>query len=131
VDPEEIAVARWTLAALGPDNRFAVDFGNCPVLGSYGDQNPVLDVGFLYTSPAYTSADIRQVQAQAIHYILVDQRLSQSLPASGRYFPIDQNAGGYTHPIPLADLTKFNHVPQVSRIFDDGNIVIYDLGGGI
>ena len=129
VGPEEIAVARWTLAALGPDNRFAVDFGNCPVLGGYGDQNPVLDVGFLYTSSAYTSSDIRQVRALAIHYVLVDLRLSQSLPASGRYFPIDQNAGQYTHPIPLADLNKFNHVPQVSRIFDAGSIVIYDLGG--
>jgi hypothetical protein len=128
VGPEEIAVARWTLAALGPDNRFAADFGNCPVLGSYGDQNPALDVGFLYTSSAYTSSDIVQVRTQAIHYILVDLRLSQSLPASGRYFPIDPNAGRYTHPIPLADLNKFNHVPQVSRIFDAGNIVIYDLG---
>jgi hypothetical protein len=129
VGPEEIAVSRWTLAALGPDNRFAVDFGNCPVLGSYGDQSPVLNVGFLYTSSAYTSSDIREVHALAIHYVLVDLRLSQSLPASGQYFPIDPDAGRYTHPIALADLNKFNQVPQVARIFDAGDVVIYDLGG--
>jgi hypothetical protein len=129
IDPEEIAVARWTLAVLGPDNRFAVDFGNCPVLGSYGDQSPVLKVGFLYTSRAYTPSEIQQVQVQSIHYALVDLRLSESLPASGQYFPVDPNAGRYTHPIPLADLTKFNLAPGVARIFDAGNIVIYDLDG--
>lgn len=129
VTPEEIAVARWTLAALGPDNRFAVDFGNSPVLGSYGDQSLVLKVGFLYTSRSYTLSDIQQVQAQSIHYILVDLRLSQSLPVSGQYFPIDPNAGRYTHSIPLADLTKFNRAPGIARIFDVGNIVIYNLDG--
>jgi hypothetical protein len=129
VGPEEVAVAKWTLAALGPGNRIAADFGNCPILGSYGDQNPVLDVSFLYTSPTYTQSDARQVQVQSIHYMLVDLRLSQSLPASGQYFPIDPNADKYTHPIPSADLTKFNHAPRVARIFDAGNIVIYDLDG--
>ncbi len=130
VGPEEIAAARWTLEALGPGNRFAADGGNSPVLGAYGDQDPILDVGFLYLSPTYSLSDLEQVQAQEIRYILVDQRLSQSLPASGQYFPIDPNAGRYRHPIPLPDLTKFNNVPGVARIYDDGNIVIYDLSGG-
>jgi hypothetical protein len=130
VGPEEIATARWALTMLGPGNRFAADSGNSPIIGSYGDQNPVLDVGFLYTSPAYTPSVIAEVQAQAIRYVLVDQRLSQSLPVSGQYFPIDPNSGRYTHPLPLADLTKFNDVPGVARIYDDGNIVIYDLDGG-
>ena len=30
-------------------------------------------------------------------------------------------------PLPLAGLTKFNHVPGVARVYDSGNIVIYDL----
>jgi hypothetical protein len=44
-----------------------------------------------------------------------------------RYFPVDPNVGNYTRPLPLADLTKFNQVPGVARIYDSGNIVIYDL----
>ncbi len=125
--PEQIASADWALAVLGPGNRFATDEGDFPVLGSYGDQNPVDDVGYLYTSPTFTQAAAQQVQAQSIGYVLVDQRLSEPLPASGQYFPVDPNAGKYTHPLPLADLTKFNHVPGVARIYDSGNIVIYDL----
>jgi hypothetical protein len=127
VGPEEIAAASWALTALGPGNRFAVDYGNSPVMGSYGDQNPVLDVGFLYTSPVYTPTDAAQAKALAIDYVLVDLRLSQSLPAAGQYFPIDPNSGRYTHPLPPSNLTKFSHVAAIARIYDDGNIVIYSL----
>ena len=129
VAPEQIASADWALAALGPGNRFATDEGDLPVLGSYGDQNPVSDDGFLYTSPRFTQAAAQQVQAQSIQYVLVDRRLSEMLPASGQYFPVDPNVGRYTRPLPRAGLTKFSHVPGVARIYDSGNIVIYDLQG--
>ena len=130
VGPEEIAAARWALALLRPGNRFAADYGNSPLLGTYGDQNPVGNVGSLYTSPIYTPSDAAEADAQDIRYVLIDQRLSQSLPASGQYFPIDPDAYRYTHPLPLADLTKFDHTPGVARIYDSGNIVIYDLDAG-
>ena len=129
VGPEQIASADWALAALGPGNRFATDEGDLPVLGSYGDQNPVSDDGFLYTSPRFTQAAAQQVQAQSIQYVLVDRRLSEMLPASGQYFPVDPNVGRYTRPLPRAGLTKFSHVPGVARIYDSGNIVVYDLQG--
>ncbi len=129
VGPDQVASADWALAALGPGNRFATDEGDLPVLGSYGDQNTVGDDGYLYTSPAFTPAAAQQVQAESIGYVLVDRRLSEMLPASGQYFPVDPNVGKYTRPLPLADLTKFNHVPGVARIYDSGNIVIYDLKG--
>ena len=29
----------------------------------------------------------------------------------------------------LEALTKFDMVPQINRVFDSGNIVIYDTGG--
>jgi hypothetical protein len=129
VGPQGIDAARWALLTLGPGNRFAADFGNSPILGSYGDQNTALGIGFLYTSPVYTKSDARQVQAQSIHYLLVDRRLSQLLPASGQYFPMDPNAGHYTRPLTFADLNKFDHIRGVSHLYDSGNIGIYDLEG--
>jgi hypothetical protein len=129
VGPEEIAAARWALAALGPGNRFATDSGSYPVLGSYGDQNPVRSVAYLYTSAVFTRSDAQRIRAQSLRYVLVDQRLSQSLPASGQYFPVDPDAGRYTRPLPSGGLTKFNRISGVSRIYDAGNIVIYDVGG--
>jgi len=129
VEPEVIDGARWTLAALGPGNQFAADFGSYPVLGSYGDQNPLRNVAYLYTSPVYSQSDTLRAQTQALRFVWVDSRLSKSLPAYGQYFPVDPRAGKYTHPLPAADLDKFNHVPGVGRIYDSGNIVIYELPG--
>jgi hypothetical protein len=128
VEPEVIRTATWTLAALGPGNRFATDVGSYPVLGSYGDQNPVRDVAYLYTSRVYTPSDAVRAGAQALRFVWVDRRLSQSLPAIGQYFPDDPSAGRYTSPLPVADLNKFNN-PGFARIYDSGNIVIYELAG--
>jgi hypothetical protein len=128
VGPLEIATAQWTLSVLGPGNRFATDFGSYPVLGSYGDQNPLRAVAYLYTSPVFSQA-LSAAQAQHLRYVWVDKRLSESLPAYGQYFPVDPDAGKYTHPIPAADLDKFNGAPGVSRIYDSGDIVIYELPG--
>ena len=127
VGPEEIATTRWTLTELGPGNRFAADIGIYPLLTGYGYQNPLQDVAYLYTSPRYTVSIARAARAQVVQYVLVDRRLSQSLPASGTYFPGDTT--GYNHPIPIADLNKFNRVPGVARVYDSGDIVIYDLQG--
>lgn len=129
VGPEEIATAQWTLAVLGPGNRFAVDFGSAPVLGSYGDQSPVHNVAYLYTSRLYTQADALKAELQALRYVWVDLRLGKSLPVSGQYFLDDPNAGKYKHPLSAADLEKFNNVPGVNRIYDSGNITIYELPG--
>jgi hypothetical protein len=130
VGPEEIAAARWTLAMFGPGNRFATDVGSYPVLGSYGDQNPVRDVADLYNSPVYGGAASAEASAQQIRYLWVDRRLSQSLPAIGQYFPDDPRAGKYHHPLAAADLSKYARNDSIPRIYDSGDIVIYTLNGG-
>jgi hypothetical protein len=129
VGPEEIATARWALSALGPGNRFATDVGSYPVLGSYGDQNPIRNVAYLYTSPRYGAAQSSRARAQQIRYLWADRRLSQSLPAIGQYFPVDPRAGRYTRPLPAADLGKFARISGIARIYDSGNIALYDLDG--
>jgi hypothetical protein len=129
VEPEVIAGATWALTTLGPGREFATDLGSYPVLGSYGDENPIRDVAYLYTSSEYTPSDALRAQAQGLRYIWVDRRLSESLPAAGQYFPVDPNAGKYKSPLSVSDLDKFNTVPGLDRIYDSGNIVIYALPG--
>jgi hypothetical protein len=130
VGPQEIATARWALAMLGPGNRFAADVGSYPVLGSYGDQNPIRDVAYLYTSAEYTPADQARATAQQIRYLWADRRLSWSLPALGQYFPDDPHAGKYHHPLPAAGLSKYAQDDSIPRIYDSGDIAIYTLSGG-
>lgn len=129
VGPEEVATAQWTLEALGRGNRFAADIGIATLLSTYGYQNSIRGIGYLYTSPRLTSSVKRRAAAQALRYVLVDWRLSRSLPVSGSYFPGDANANRYVHPLPLSDLGKFDRSRATARLYDSGDIVIYDLWG--
>ena len=54
VDPEEVAIANWSLAELGPGNRIAADNGIYPVLIGYGGQNPLQQISWLYATPTWT-----------------------------------------------------------------------------
>ncbi len=124
--PQEIAMAEWTLSKLGRGNRFATDIGNYPSLAGYGYQNPLQNVAYIYQSPTLTPAIVLEYEQQGVQYILADNRLNQSPPADGYYFP--GQSTNTDQKLPLIDLTKFN-TPGSPRVFDDGNIVIYDVQG--
>ena len=69
-----------------------------------------------------------QAQTEALQYIRVDQRLSHSLPARGQYFTDDPDAGKYTHPsVPGRPGQISPSASGFARIYDSGNIVIYEL----
>jgi len=127
VDPEEIAISNWSLAELGPGNRMAADAGIYPVLLGYGGQNPLQQVGQLYSTPTWTPAIAADaISALQVEYVETDTRLTKSLPPGGGiYFPGD--TAPPTHAIAPAALTKYNHIQGVARVYDDGTIQIYDL----
>jgi len=56
--------------------------------------------------------------------------LSTAAPLEGMYFE-DGEPDSYHHTTPLAlnSLTKFTSFEQINRLFDSGNIVIYDVKG--
>jgi hypothetical protein len=57
----------------------------------------------------------------------VDLRLTTALPLVGYYY--EQGEPGSFHrttPMNVHDLTKFDTIPHINRLFDSGNIVIYD-----
>jgi hypothetical protein len=60
-----------------------------------------------------------------VQYVETDTRLTKTLSPNGVYFPGDTTAP--TTPLSLANLTKFNHVQGVARVYDDGTITFYDL----
>ena len=55
--------------------------------------------------------------------------VTEQLPAAGYYFSPDPHQGNYKKPLPSQAIDKYNDIPGVSRVFDDGTIVIYDLAG--
>lgn len=127
VEPEGVGAAYWTQEMLEPGSRIAADDTNYTLMGPYGQQTMVRDTAELYTAPEFRDEDRAEVIADHVQYLVADRRLTQQLPAGGSYFPDDPRAYRYMTTLPLAVLTKFDNVSGVQRIFDSGNIVIYDL----
>ena len=125
VDPEEVAISNWSLAELGPGWRIASDQGIYPVLIGYGGQDPLQQISWLYATDKWTTALRNQALAQNVQYVETDTRLTKTLSPNGVYFPGDTTTP--TKPLPLANLTKFNHIQGVARVYDDGTITFYDL----
>jgi hypothetical protein len=128
VEPEGIEAAKWSLVALGPNNPIATDRINQMLMSTYGGQrmitnlNDNVDISPLFFSSQLSSDDIGIIQYMKIRYLVVDLRLSNALPLDGFYFESDHPKS----PIAKEALTKFNTIPQINRLFDSGNIVIYD-----
>jgi hypothetical protein len=127
VDPEGVGAAYWTQEMLAPGSRIAADDTNYTLMGPYGQQTMVRDTAQLYSASELRDEDRAEVVADQVQYLVADLRLTRQLPAGGSYFPDDPHAYRYTSTLPLAALTKFDRVSGVQRIFDSGNIIIYDL----
>ncbi|HTK11599.1 MAG TPA: hypothetical protein VL485_30790 [Ktedonobacteraceae bacterium] len=130
VEPEGIDTALWSLNYLGPDNHVATDRINQMLMSTYGHQRIItrlgdnIDVSPIFYSADFDSYDLELLHEGKIHYLAVDTRISTALPLEGTYFENDIP----TTIISKAALTKFNTITQVNRLFDSGDIVIYDTG---
>lgn len=128
IEPQGIEAARWAEQHLGHNHRIALDFNNYALMGMYGMQYPVFSVPEVYFSRRFGPREEMALRQAAIRYLLVDRRLTTGLPLRGAYFvPWEPNANRHTSPINPALLNKFNNVPGLHRLFDSGDIIIYDV----
>ncbi len=135
VEPEGIQASAWALSYLGPDNRVGTDRINQLLMNTFGDQHVVtglddkVDLSSVFFSSNLDPTEKAVLRSARADYLVVDLRLSTSLPLEGFYFETDDpDAFHLTSPISRAALTKFNTVRHINRLFDSGNIVIYDVG---
>ncbi len=130
IEPEGIQAATWSLAYLGANNRIGTDRINQMLLSTYGDQRVVtrlydnVDISPIFYASQLSPDEVRLLRYAGLSYLVVDMRLSQSLPLVGLYFENDNP----TKPMNKEALTKFDTVSKLNRIFDSGNLVIYDAG---
>jgi hypothetical protein len=134
VDPQGTAAAGWARAQLGPGNRLAADRLNALLQGSYGRQRPVsafvdnVGVGPLFLSPRIGQEEREIVRRGRIRYVVLDRRLDSGLPSAGIFVEAaEPDAFRHTRPVERAALAKFDGADGVGRLFDSGDIVIYDV----
>jgi hypothetical protein len=136
IEAEGVETAAWALRELGPNNRLIADRTNAKLLGSIGGQYPVTSanqhVGTAYVmfAPTIGRSELDIIRRGNIHYVVVDLRLARDVPVYPYYFEsAEPDAGQHTTPFPLASLQKFDGLPGVTRIYDSGDIIIYDVRG--
>ncbi|MGE5141641.1 MAG: hypothetical protein ACM3JD_19420 [Rudaea sp.] len=135
VEPQGLVASEWMLSFLGPKNRIASDPSNMHFLLTYGNQWPfsgnAYGIQSMMQATAIDQSVVSIIRSTGVRYILVDKRQISA----------DQLVGVYldrpSDPADSALLSrkvygKWDGQAGVSRIYDSGNIVIYDvsaLGG--
>jgi len=134
IEAEGIAAAEWARAVLGPGNRIGTDRINGVLMGSYGDQHLVtiaydhVNVAIVVFASNLGVAEQTILQRGKVQYLVVDHRLSSALPLFGVYFePGEPGSYQHTTPVDPGVLTKFDAIGNISRIYDDGDVVVYDV----
>jgi len=129
-----VDTALWALRELDQNSRLIADRTNAKLLASIGGQYPVtaansrLGTAFVMFAPIIGRSELDTIQRGAIRYVVVDLRLASDVPIYKYYFEsAEPDAGQHTTPIPLASLQKFDGLPGVTRIYDSGDIIIYDV----
>jgi len=135
IEQQGLAAAEWARALLGPDNRLIADRTNRLLMGAYGEQRPVtgyadkVKISQVFLAAELGPAERQILRAGQVRYVVVDRRLSAGLPSAGVYFERGEVFGDrHTAPVASAALAKFETLPGVHRLFDSGDIVIYDVG---
>lgn len=136
IDNEGAITAEWVRTRLGRDNRMAADRTFTNLMGSYGGQRMIVNltdkisISGIFLSYELSPSHYRIIREQRIRYLLIDRRITTVLPTLGFYFEEwEQLIVPYRPPVHISPLEKFDYMSGVSRIFDSGDIVIYDVGG--
>jgi hypothetical protein len=130
--PPGLSAALWTLQYLGPNHRFAADESNGRFLLSYGNQNAWTgrnqSIKTILESPDLKDWQIELLHGAHTEYLAVDRRLLSADNMLGYFF-----TRGTAWPLPdsqllpLSATQKFFLLPGVNRIYDSGDLAIYDI----
>ncbi|MER8771831.1 hypothetical protein NKI01_27590 [Mesorhizobium sp. M0815] len=132
VETMAIETARWTRQWLGAGNRFTADRTNQMLLAGYGRQDVRIKiVGGVFSARVFEDEKLGPDEFWAlvrsdVDFLLVDLRLSTASPMLGFYF---EPWEARRRPLSPAALLKFNNIDGVTRIYDNGWIIIYDVRG--
>lgn len=134
MDADNLAAAQWLAGFVPPDSRVFADRIGGLLASSDGRQFTVrhlstrIDASRLLLDPAFTDADVALIREASIDYLIVDLRISSTLPNLGVYVETGEYEGRTrTAPVPAAALAKFAAVPGVDRIYDNGSVQVYDV----
>jgi hypothetical protein len=129
VDQHNLGTAQWFADYVPRDQGVASDYWTEAMISALGYQAEPNNIAGLFLPLQYSSAQGDLAKNRRVSFIVADRRITEQLPASGFLFENDPERGLYSTPLPTRSLTKFNDIPGVSRVYDDGTIVVYEIIG--
>ena len=136
IDNESTAAALWARDLLGPHRRIAGDRVNRLLMGSYGLADVVFEgsTGIqtwqVFLSSGVGLDQVARIRAAQIEYLVIDRRLSTSLPLVPFYYEEGEIfEGRHASPVTPDVLGKWDAAPDVERVYDSGDIQLYDVRG--
>ncbi|MDO8673776.1 MAG: hypothetical protein Q7O66_20390, partial [Dehalococcoidia bacterium] len=138
VESQGLLAAEWARQILGLNNHMAGDRVQASLMGSYGGQNMVFrlnggtSLSSIFLTPGLEDKERAAIKLNQIRYVTIDRRISSGPPLIGHYFESWERLVVPTAPAIIgSQLDKFDHAYDASRIYDSGDIRIYDLGATV
>jgi hypothetical protein len=136
VVPQGTAVADWAAATLSRDASIVTDETSGRLLAVRGFHDlhagRAPTVSQLLSDPTLPSWQRAYLAREHVEYVILDRRRSSADNQTGYFFPRPGEQGAL---YPAGTRDKFAGLPGSARIFDSGDVVVYDLrrahlGGG-
>ncbi len=133
LQPQGLEAARWMLERLGPENEIAAPPSDALMMLAYGKQfaltGRIYSILELMTESHDPEWQTDVLQKMQIHYIAIDRRRISWDGMLGLYFDrgtgVSQDRDQF---FPVEVTTQFDRQTNAPRIFDSGDLVIYDVG---
>ena len=132
IEPEGLTAARWSRRWIRPDTRdaFGANGSNSRLLLVYGHQfvrtGGIGGADLAIELPKLEQWQLQLLREKSIRYVLMDRRAVSDDQLAGYFFPTKISPAGWRTPIPASIYDKFDR-DRASRIFDSGNVTIYDV----
>jgi hypothetical protein len=129
LEPQGVAAANWMRATLGERNRMAAEQADARLLQAYGRQvavagtNPPVEE--MLRAPRLEPWHVRMIRDERLGYVAVNRREVSDDVLAGYFFPTAALGG-----MDVLDedvVGKFDRPGRTDRLFDAGDITIYDL----
>jgi 4-amino-4-deoxy-L-arabinose transferase-like glycosyltransferase len=131
IGPEGRQLARWFDTRLGPGQRIAASDGDGRSLATYaaayavsGVYPDIVDILKTTSLPAW---QVSLLNDNRLRYVAVDRRLRSFDTLGGYFFAVDTGSPRSDELLPLGVVRKFEGA-GADRIYDSGDIVVFDLG---
>ena len=129
--PQGMLAAQWMRSKLGPGNKVLADNSNGRLLLTIGEQFPIGrhdNANAILGAPEIENWHVDAMRTLQISYVLVDRRSISWNNLTGYYFDVTNNDTNDAEVLfDPGVYGKFDGPQNVSRFYDSGNIVIYDV----